>query len=1021
MADIDYSNILNLRNAVIVGEKRPGLTTDSEVTLLWPKIAQGTTEGAADWARANRVTMTAFEVGQNTFDGLWRSVEIETEPNKDRGFSLSHTFRFGYATSLSEDEARFGKIEAGVQNETLRLTRVWNNLDNKAVDAIVVATALSKTVTNPKIEGTEKTGVFTVVDVSGETADDGSGTVSQTFLTPYDTGVVLSYMENCDIQVDITFYHDYTKAEVEALDTSYALSATGVTVRIQVLAVDPATGLYDVIVTTRTRQYRPYDVRYSVYSNDAYTQTDERLGVYADTYIPSIYGAKQGQLYRQQVQIKDDCTKDVTTDFTTSRTDAIYFGSRRTQFSHTDEAVYANWRTLIAAPTPDSGVYDATNQLKPDGTYNSRLVYTVGVNSGEACFVTSRSGTGTADEILYKSRTSQIGAPPSDQGGVYSARNSLGEDGLYDASLVYKRSVEASVSAVSRRTPFKLTNGAIYDNSRDPLVAPTTTAGVYSASQRINEDLTYSGSLTYEVGVNSGEAYFATSRSGTGTADEILYKSRTSQIGAPPSDQGGVYAANNNLGNDGLYDATLVYKRSVEASVYAVSRRTPFKLTDGALYDNSRSPLIAPDATAGVYSASQRINEDLTYSGSLTYEVGTNSGEACFAAGVAALENRDSILYKSRTTPVNAPPSNSGGIYTSNNNLGDDGLYDATLVYQASVPAQVNFTSSRTPFRLENSLVYENSKTAIVPKALVAGDVGVYRASNRFNPDGTFNGSLTYACGTNSGEAKFLVTDRADSQSSEILYKSRTSPVGAIADGTGYVYEARNSLGDDGLYDASLVYNASKPVQVAARTENNWLTDEHILLYKNAVTIPSIPPVECAGTYKMLGVRQNADSTYDAALIYNSSKKREFMTAFTDQRSTVYLYRYENKRELDFPAVSPYSHNTVSGISLNPDQTYTFSVRSKSLVGTGGVQIWDDSDAQVYLKRAGSDGKHYYFSKLFTTNKTEAEKFISGNGKSDYGEEIEGSTIVGYYDSHVTNYSWQGSNRFISTRVDLME
>jgi len=652
---------------------------------------------------------------------------------------------------------------------TIRLIREWPNVN--AQNAKGVAYAWAAIVIDPKADGITYTGTFQVVPQNlGE--QQRSNTLRQVLVLSDTDGLTMTWDQNCDMKISQIFKWDLTYTQTLAIATTYVDSSDGVTVNIS--TNENSDGLFDAVITTRTRQYRPHSARYSVYSNDAYTQTDERLGVYADTYIPSIYGAKQGQLYRQQVQIKDDCTKDVTTDFTTSRTDAIYFGSRRTQFSHTDEAVYANWRTLIAAPTPDSGVYDATNQLQPDGTYNARLVYKIGVNSSSAEFASRRENAENADEALYRGRNSQIDAPSSGVRGLYEARN----------------------------------------------------------------------------------------------------------------------------------------------------------------------------------------------------------------------------------------------------NLREDGLYDATMVYRTSVSKEADFSSERTPFRVSTSHLYENREGVVSAPEV---ESGLYRAENRVNPDGTYNGSLIYACGTDSGEAEFLVTDSADSMSREILYKSRTSPVDAIADGAGYVYEARNSLGDDGLYDASLIYNASKPVVLDVRTQNTWTKNEHSLIYNNAATVPTVPSVGQRGVYRMSGLRQNRDGTYDAALIYDTSEARSFETSFTDEKATVYLYRYENKSDLTLPPVSPYSRNSVSGISWNPDQTYTFSVVSKSLVGTGGIQTWNDSDAQVYLKKAGDTGKYYYFSKIFTHNKSEAENFMSGTGNSTYGTKAAGSTIVGYYDSHVTNYSWQGATRFISTRVDLME
>ena len=147
-------------------------------------------------------------------------------------------------------------------------------------------------------------------------------------------------------------------------------------------------------------------------------------------------------------------------------------------------------------------------RLNEDGTYSGTLVYEEGLSAGEAEFDSRESALSSDKAVIYRSRSAQVDAPTSAQGAVYDVTNSLGDDGLYDARLVYEESISDSVQFRSSSTLFKEGNTIVYENSRTPISAPVATgSGIYNVSQRLNEDGTYSGTLVYDEGLNAGNGH----------------------------------------------------------------------------------------------------------------------------------------------------------------------------------------------------------------------------------------------------------------------------------------------------------------------------------------------------------------------------------------------------------------------------------------------------------------------------------------------------------------------------------
>ena len=283
-----------------------------------PKIAKSFVEGDAP-------DFVAMVIQGEQFRDRWRMVAIrerkeEIRPGEIQYF-LKLTLRKGWATSLAEDEARLGVVRGNATSGRLMITRFWANIATNRVEDLTTALKAVKTVTDPQIFGVAKAGTFDVGEVSGNIpSEDGSGRIEQTFITPYGEGVVLEYLENCDTKVKITFQHDLSEADVEALDDAYASASTaGVSVNIRSIP-NPDTGMYDAVITTRTRQYRTYSDQAVAISHFEASSEWKQFGLTSQTKR-SMTGAA-GKIKVQSTRVLPDCSKDVVTVERTSTADA---------------------------------------------------------------------------------------------------------------------------------------------------------------------------------------------------------------------------------------------------------------------------------------------------------------------------------------------------------------------------------------------------------------------------------------------------------------------------------------------------------------------------------------------------------------------------------------------------------------------------------------------------------------------------------------------------------------------------
>jgi len=966
VADYQINTLLDETKAILVSHEAVANEADRILVRRWDRIPNQFLNGLESDVRARRKE-TNPTADIKTFNGTWRIVTVEIERGKSdtNGGALIETLAFGFQTTLAEDEARTAQIAGEPASAGFALTRAWVYVDPHVADTLVATLNAVTTVVDPQGDGQTYSGTFVAGQVLQSENKDGSVTITQTlskvtaipdFATlyaltpsekrstkeqvhPFDSnGDYLVYTVNQTVTREIqTFRHLYS----EYRTTIDAITPT------QLTAMAPSGFAF---VNKDLKEEEDGSLTLDVVFQDitdkdiylAQTVENAALGTVAtqlyleqgnDTPLDTSSDIGQGAIVASKVTRREDGRFDKEKQVETSVALYTQFRSQSALFRQEYEILYSNSRTKIAAPdATGSGIYRVQQRQNKDGTYSGSLVYEYGLAAGEVSWDSQNSTLQKSDTVLYKDWNAKINSPPSVTGAIYNATNNLTDRGTYDAQLVYQESIADTARFRQSSTRFRDGQAILYENSRSTIVAPSATgSGIYQVNQRMNQDGTYSGSLTYEYGTNTGYAEFASNEAVLASADTIIYKDVNEQIASPPAALGGIYSVTNSLTERGTYDARLLYEGSIAANTEFRSRSTRFVTGNSIAYDNWRSKLEAPTATgSGVYTVSQRVNQDGTYSGQLDYQYGNNAGEAVATSRQSTLSTDKEVIYRSRASQVDAPASAVGAVYDVSNTLGDDGLYDARLVYQESTAKNVAFVASTAAQRTRSSLVYENRREQIAAPALTAGNggiyetaqrlnedgtytggityqqstadqiyfaslntrfvagktiqfenhrsvvtappatgSGIYRVSQRENEDGTYSGSLVYENGSDAGDAIF------DSKKSELatavtrIYRDVTSQINAPASAQGAIYNTTNTLTERGTYDARLVYDASVYKTATARVRSTLFNEANALIYENSRSVIVAPAATGSGLYSVTQ-RMNEDGTYSGQLVYEN-------------------------------------------------------------------------------------------------------------------------------------------------------
>lgn len=574
-----------------------------------------------------------------------------------------------------------------------------------------------------------------------------------------------------------------------------------------------------------------------------------------------------GGVYRVDQTINMDGTFDGTLQYQKATPDSQTLLTERSSGRTISELAQKNQGAVISAPASSPGtIYRATSNENVDGTFDGSISCEQGTNIN-ATVTRVQSGLIEETELIEENRTTAVEAAAAAQGVIYQATNELKLDATFNGRLVRRVSTEASLGFASERTPFRAGNRIVYENSRTKIEASLPETGMYRADQTINQDGTYNGALTYITSTGAGLVDFDSLNSNLADESRILYRDWGAVVQSPASAQSTVYESQNRLTEDGLYEATIVYRVNHQGKVEHVSESTIFRQGDAIVYRNWKTPINAPLATApGIYRAEMTVNQDGTYDGRLLYMRPTGSGEAEFISMDSALTDETSVIYASVNVPVGSPGAGQGSIYRATNTLQDDGTYDARLVYELNAAATLEFASERMPLRTGDSILYANAQTKIdAPSATV----GVYETNQQINQDGTYTGRLVYRTPIAATET-FHRTDALLESQDQILYRNASDAVEAAVGAQGYIYQTANTINEDGSYDSTLTYVASRAVDHTFVRRAQILQTETERLYRNSMT-PVGAEIPTAGNVYSVSQQINQDGTYDAALIYSTA------------------------------------------------------------------------------------------------------------------------------------------------------
>jgi|GEM_PF-6727792 len=101
-----------------------------------------------------------------------------------------------------------------------------------------------------------------------------------------------------------------------------------------------------------------------------------------------------------------------------------------------------------------------------------------------------------------------------------------------------------------------------------------------------------------------------------------------------------------------------------------------------------------------------------------------------------------------------------------------------------------------------------------------------------------------------------------------VIYEQYAVKVEAPADSQGNIYQANNSINDNGTYSSRLDYQVSNAKTTAFTAMSSFFKVAEDIMYDNSRTAIDAPASGAGGIYRVAGQRQNPDGTYSADLIY---------------------------------------------------------------------------------------------------------------------------------------------------------
>jgi len=465
-------------------------------------------------------------------------------------------------------------------------------------------------------------------------------------------------------------------------------------------------------ITTETVDLKEHLVEFSSGSplSAVYEFTYRNLG-----NAPDVEPSEARGVYSVRTNINDGGIYD--SDITYRQSVIAQAQFKQVSFPNREGArlIYENLDDPIDAPAVVNGTYEAAFRFNPDATYSGSLTY-VHSNPSQFEFTQNKSFFDTTTTYVYDNEATPIAAPDAEQGVIYNTTNELQLDGTYDARLQHRKSISGADEGSGRVYWKSATNEdeaaftLIYKSQATPVDAPEAHVDGerYTVTNQWNPDGMYESRLTKHVAVDGGDGFIA-SKNLKAASDMYMYFAQSDPVEAPDSadHEGGVYSVRNRRRDDGFFDADLVYETSLPTG-FRFNYNVPMLTVERGrgehvVADDVPNGWTAP-AQGTMYSVSNlQLNTDQTYNYDFTtFESNSKSGGTKAAASFSTRYGTGYVYrYKNQTSVIAPSVSASGRSNSLSFSVNADRTYDVSFTSIPQRPKPVeddydNFTHTGT-------------------------------------------------------------------------------------------------------------------------------------------------------------------------------------------------------------------------------------------------------------------------------------------------------------------------------------
>jgi len=380
--------------------------------------------------------------------------------------------------------------------------------------------------------------------------------------------------------------------------------------------LDETEGVFTVIITARQVVKREYAFANTLNSRLGVEDTYEQFGLTDSADILDISRISLGLMYRQDIRIQPDCSRDVSTRALTSEPRSFSNTSSGSVFRIGNALIYRNWTTSITAPAgfEGLGIYRVTQvSINQDGSFDGTLLYEESSSQLTAAAKSQSSILTVGNTLMYRNWPDPISVPDPDH-GLYRVNQTLNELGTYDAQLIYDDLQPKTAEFVSLATVFKTGNTLLYRNWPTPISAPSPDVGIYRVSQTLVEGGVYNGELVYVQGNVEGILPFRSTTAVLIHADSIVYKDYPTPITIPNTVDFHLYRVSQTMNDEGLYNGELIYRRGQEFESIETSRQAALlDATETREYNKKEVTALAAEARGQIRDRSVTTSDEGLY------------------------------------------------------------------------------------------------------------------------------------------------------------------------------------------------------------------------------------------------------------------------------------------------------------------------------------------------------------------------------------------------------------------------